>query len=108
MVKNTINIDSRTSDAIALALRFKCPIYTTEDILDRSGIVLDLKRIKATQHLQTSKVHEESRRTEYEELRNFSLEELKSGLEDAIRSENYEKASMIRDEINRRSKKADK
>jgi bifunctional DNase/RNase len=107
--KNTINIDSRTSDAIALALRFKCPIYTTEDILDRSGIVLDFeKESKATQHLQTSKVHEESRRTEYEELRNFSLEELKSGLEDAIRSENYEKASMIRDEINRRSKKADK
>jgi bifunctional DNase/RNase len=107
--KNTINIDSRTSDAIALALRFKCPIYTTEDILDRSGIVLDFeKESKATQHLQTSKVHEESRRTEYEELRNFSLEELKTGLEDAIRSENYEKASMIRDEINRRSKKPDK
>jgi uncharacterized protein len=107
--KNTINIDSRTSDAIALALRFKCPIYTTEDILDRSGIVLDFeKESKATQRVQTSKVHEESRRTEYEELRNFSVEELKNGLEDAIRTENYEKASMIRDEINRRSKKADK
>ena len=104
--KNTINIDSRTSDAIALALRFKCPIYTTEDILERSGIVLDFeKESKATQRVQTSKAHEESRRTEYEELHNFSIEELKNGLEDAIRTENYEKASMIRDEINRRSKK---
>jgi uncharacterized protein len=104
--KNTINIDSRTSDAIALALRFKCPIYTTEDILERSGIVLDFeKESKATQRVQTSKAREESHRTEYEELRNFSIEELKNGLEDAIRTENYEKASMIRDEINRRSKK---
>jgi len=107
--KNTVNIDSRTSDAIALALRFKCPIYTTEDILERSGIVLDFeKESKATQKVQTSKVREESRRTEYEELRNFSIEELRNGLEDAIRTENYEKASMIRDEINRRSKKSDK
>jgi uncharacterized protein len=107
--KNTINIDSRTSDAIALALRFKCPIYTTEDILERSGIVLDFeKESKATQKAQTSKVHEESRRTEYEELRNFTIEELRNGLEDAIRTENYEKASMIRDEINKRSKKSDK
>jgi uncharacterized protein len=107
--KNTINIDSRTSDAIALALRFKCPIYTTEDILERSGIVLDFeKESKTTQKTQTSKIHEESRRTEYEELHNFSIEELRNGLEDAIKTENYEKASMIRDEINRRSKKSDK
>lgn len=104
--KNTINIDSRTSDAIALALRFKCPIYTTEDILERSGIVLDFeKESKTSQKLQTSKPQESARKTEYEELKNFSIDELKNGLEDAIRTENYEKASMIRDEINRRSKK---
>ena len=41
--KETINIDSRTSDAIALALRFSCPIYTTEDILKRSGITLEVE-----------------------------------------------------------------
>lgn len=104
--KNTINIDSRTSDAIALALRFKCPIYTTEDILERSGIVLDFeKESKTSQKLQTSKSHEEAKKSENEEYRHFTLEELKNGLEDAIRSENYEKASMIRDEMNRRSKK---
>jgi bifunctional DNase/RNase len=110
--KNTINIDSRTSDAIALALRFKCPIYTTEDILERSGIVLDFEKESKSSSQRTSssgtpkKVTEESHRGEYEELRNYSLDDLKSGLEDAIRTENYEKASMIRDEINRRSKKA--
>jgi uncharacterized protein len=105
--KNTINIDSRTSDAIALALRFKCPIYTTEDILERSGIVLDFeKESKANQRTNPLKQHEVSRKGEYDELRNLSVEDLKSGLEDAIRTENYEKASMIRDEINRRNKKS--
>jgi bifunctional DNase/RNase len=104
--KNTINIDSRTSDAIALALRFKCPIYTTEDILERSGIVLDFeKEPKTSQRLTVSKPSEESRKGEYEELKNLTVEDLRNGLEDAIRTENYEKASMIRDELNRRSKK---
>jgi hypothetical protein len=104
--KNTINIDSRTSDAIALALRFKCPIYTTEDILDRSGIVLDFeKESKTSQRVSVSKSSEESRKSEYDELRNLTADDLRNGLEDAIRTENYEKASMIRDEMNRRSKK---
>jgi uncharacterized protein len=105
--KNTINIDSRTSDAIALALRFKCPIYTTEDILERSGIVLDFeKESKTSARVQSSsKQSEEFKRTEYEELRSLSIDELKTGLEDAIKQENYEKASMIRDEINRRTKR---
>jgi uncharacterized protein len=104
--KNTINIDSRTSDAIALALRFKCPIFTTEDILERSGIVLDFeKESKTTQRVNPLKQHDVSRKGEYDELRNLSVEDLKTGLEDAIRTENYEKASMIRDEINRRNKK---
>lgn len=104
--KSTINIDSRTSDAIALALRFKCPIYTTEDILERSGIVLDFeKESKTSQRLTVSKSTEESRKSVYEELRNLTVDDLRNGLEDAIRTENYEKASMIRDELNRRSKK---
>jgi len=104
--KNTINIDSRTSDAIALALRFKCPIFTTEDILERSGIVLDFeKESKTQQKVHATKSQDETRKGEYEELRNLSVEDLKTGLEEAIRTENYEKASMIRDELNRRGKK---
>ena len=106
--KNTINIDSRTSDAIALALRFKCPIFTTDDILERSGIVLDFeKESKSSQKIPTVKSQEtttQPRRTEFDELKNLSLDDLNSSLEEAIRNEDYEKASMIRDEINRRSK----
>lgn len=102
--ENTINIDSRTSDAIALALRFKCPIFTTEDILERSGIVLEFEKESKT----SSKVHttkkEEPVRIENDEMRNLTLEELKSNLEVAIKTEDYEKASRIRDEINRRNK----
>ncbi len=104
--KNTINIDSRTSDAIALALRFKCPIYTTEDILERSGIVLEFeKEAKTTTKASMIKTHDEPRHAKYEELKNLTIDELKSSLEEAIKTEDYEKASMIRDEINRRNKK---
>jgi uncharacterized protein len=102
--KSTINIDSRTSDAIALALRFKCPIYTTEDILERSGIVLEFeKESKTSARVHTTK-KEEPARVENEEMRNLTIEELKNNLEEAIRTEDYEKASRIRDEINKRNK----
>jgi bifunctional DNase/RNase len=102
--KNTINIDSRTSDAIALALRFKCPIYTTEDILERSGIVLEFeKESKSSGTTHASKTSEPVK-IESDELRGQTLEELQNALDDAIRSEHYEKASRIRDEIKRRSK----
>lgn len=101
--KNTINIDSRTSDAIALALRFKCPIYTNEDILERAGIVLEAE--KENQVSRSHSRHKSEEDVETEELRSMTLEELKESLEEAIRTENYEKASHIRDEINRRNKK---
>jgi bifunctional DNase/RNase len=102
--KNTINIDSRTSDAIALALRFKCPIYTTEDILERSGIVLEFeKESKSSSRVHTTK-QEEPNKVISDEMKGQSVDELKNRLEEAIRTEDYEKASRIRDEINRRNK----
>ncbi len=105
--KNTINIDSRTSDAIALALRFKCPIYTTEDILERSGIVLEFeKESKISQKSNIIKPQDELKKNKYEELKSLSVDELRTSLEEAIKTEDYEKASVIRDEINRRSKKS--
>lgn len=101
--KNTVNIDSRTSDAIALALRFKCPIFTTEEILDRSGIVLEFD--KETKSKPTSpKAFDEENKSEHDTLRTYSVEDLKTMLEEAVQSENYEKASRIRDELNRRNK----
>lgn len=102
--KNTVNIDSRTSDAIALALRFKCPIYTTEDILERSGIVLEYEKDTKTPAHSHPPKQAEPVKIENDELRGQSLEDLNNALEEAIRSEHYEKASRIRDEINRRSK----
>jgi uncharacterized protein len=101
-----IEIDARTSDAIALALRFKCPIYTTEDILKKAGIILDFEKEAVVQQgtdpvspPKNIKVQDDSF---LEELKKSSLEELNDLLDEAIRDENYEKASLIRDELNRR------
>ncbi|HOT15920.1 MAG TPA: bifunctional nuclease family protein [Bacteroidales bacterium] len=102
--KETINIDSRTSDAIALALRFSCPIYTTEDILKRSGITLEVENETKSGLSASKKKKEEVLNPEIEELRSMSEDELKEALEEAINTENYERASKLRDEINRRNK----
>ncbi|HLO57125.1 MAG TPA: bifunctional nuclease domain-containing protein [Bacteroidales bacterium] len=104
-----IEIDARTSDAIALALRFKCPIYTTEDILKKAGIILDFEKESAMQPSgdQPSAPSRNIRVQDSsftEELKNNNLQELKDLLNEAISEEDYEKASLIRDEINRRKK----
>jgi uncharacterized protein len=103
-----IEIDARTSDAIALALRFKCPIYTTEDILKKAGIILDFEKEAAVQPggdpLTPPRNMQVQDNTFLEEIRKSNLEELKELLDEAIRDENYEKASLIRDELNRRKK----
>lgn len=101
-----IAIDARTSDAIALALRFKCPIYTTEEILQKSGIVIDIqekgdtKAPKSKQSTGTAKKKTEiTDENKYKDLDIKALEEL---LEEAVKNEEYEKASVIQDEINKR------
>jgi bifunctional DNase/RNase len=103
-----IEIDARTSDAIALALRFKCPIYTTEDILKKAGIILDFEKEAAVQPgaepVSTSRNIQVLDSSFMEEIRKSNLQELKDLLEEAVKDENYEKASLIRDEINRRKK----
>jgi uncharacterized protein len=99
-----ISIDARTSDAIALALRFKCPIYTTEDILTRAGIVIDFENEARTRKSEPEESKVEVTVSAHEELKELDLEELKDLLDEAINKENYERASIIRDEINRRSK----
>jgi uncharacterized protein len=101
-----IEIDSRTSDAIALALRFKCPIYTTEEILTKAGIIIDFEKEadKAGDDESIEYDYEEEQEQEIknEELIAMSIEDLKKILNEAVRDENYERASQIRDEINRR------
>ncbi len=103
-----MTVDARTSDAIALALRFRCNIYTTEEILSKSGIVIDIepeskeKSPSASSKFFTDPVPGHKKPSE--ELHEFSISELREMLQDAIKNENYERASDIRDEINRRNK----
>ncbi|KPK79956.1 MAG: hypothetical protein AMS27_17485 [Bacteroides sp. SM23_62_1] len=105
--KNRLAVDARTSDAIALALRFKCPIYTTEEIMERAGIVLEFGKEstgKGTQK-ETGQISPEDSSypsKSIEEFKNYSNDELKEMLQNAINNEDYERASMIRDEINKR------
>jgi hypothetical protein len=100
-----ISIDARTSDAIALALRFKCPIYTTEDILTRAGIVIDFENDPQAKKVEALEPKQEMPFAVNEELKELDIEELKTLLEEAVSKENYERASIIRDEITRRSKR---
>jgi bifunctional DNase/RNase len=107
-----ITLDARTSDAIALALRFQCPIYTTEEIVEKAGIVLDFEKGSGLEQPEDEEPHEETvpdpekpfKRTIHPDLSDSSMEELKALLADAVAKEDYERASLIRDEINRRSK----
>jgi uncharacterized protein len=103
-----IEIDARTSDAIALALRFKCPIYTTEDILKKAGIILDFEKETAVQQggdpISSPRNIQVQDNSFMEEIKKSNLQELQDLLDEAIRDENYEKASLIRDELNRRKK----
>ena len=95
-----MEIDSRTSDAVAIAVRFKCPIYTYESILKAAGIVLQ----DENQPLDPETITEEVEEKEGA-YASFTLSELEAMLLAAIDEEAYEKASRIRDEINIRKKK---
>ena len=99
-------IDSRTSDAIALALRFNCPIYTYEGILEQAGIILDEK--ETTNLSLANNSSESSGGISTKETLNFNITEqtkleLKSKLTVALEKEDYELAALIRDELNRRT-----
>ena len=102
--KEKITLDARTSDAIALALRFKCPIYTTEEIIAKAGIVLDFDKEPESHPAPSASDQHESKKSTHSsnEYKSYTLEELNELLDEAIGNEDYEKASMIRDEIKRR------
>ena len=92
-------IDARTSDAIALGVRFKCPIYTYENILASAGILLD-ENAELQQETPSSEV---STTPSEKPVTTYNVEELEQQLLDAIENEDYELASRLRDEINKRS-----
>ncbi len=96
-----VEIDARTSDAIALAVRFNCPINTYEFILSQAGIILDEDALAAANDNVTPSDVVEVEETDYLKK---STEELKQMLEASLNDEDYEKASKIRDELNNRKK----
>ena len=99
---DTIEIDSRTSDALALAVRFGCPIYTYEDILEKAGGLLEDEGKKEGIEAVSATVQEEP--TGKENLKDLNLEELNKLLKDVLEHEDYIRAIAIRDEIKSREK----
>ena len=96
-----IEIDSRTSDALAMAVRFNCPIFTYEFILEAAGVVLEETEEAATAPRKTP-----ARKPKSASLNSYSMDELTKMLEESLGKEDYEQAARIRDEINRRKGEA--
>jgi len=95
------SIDSRTSDAVALALRFDCPIYITEEILEKAGIAV------SSSDSDTSSLSETDTDFTGENAKyaSYSDEDLYKMIDDSVKTEDYERAASIRDEIEKRKKK---
>jgi len=98
-----ISIDSRTSDAVALALRFACPIYITEEILEKAGITITPAEPDSTTEADTDNLFE----TGNSRFEHYSDEELYKMIDEAVKTEDYERAASIRDELDKRKKKSD-
>jgi bifunctional DNase/RNase len=99
--KDTVEIDSRTSDALALAVRFGCPIYTYETILENAGILMeDEEGKKETEEVKVTSSSTEAK----DDLKTMSLEQLESLLTEVLEHEDYIRAIAIRDEISNRKK----
>ena len=99
-------IDARTSDAIALAIRFNAPIYTYETILEKAGVFLKLEAediVSDTSELQLDEITQDTAEEEEDTtLSRMTLQELHNQLQIAIDQEDYETAAYLRDEISKR------
>jgi bifunctional DNase/RNase len=95
-------IDSRTSDAVALAIRFNCPIYAYKNIIDEAAIDMESEAGAAE---KASGKHEQKAAKTAGKYEDYLLEELEEMLKKAIAEEKYEEASRLRDEINKRKEK---
>ena len=102
-------IDARTSDAIALALRFNAPIFTYKNILDKAGIYLSINPSETTNEdpdndniLTPTDTYEEDVVVPADNYSGYSLKELYQKLDEAVQNEDYERAAKIRDEISKK------
>lgn len=95
----TVEIDSRTSDALALAVRFNCPIFAYDFVMDEAGVVLEEEGAPS----EVEGGRKRSRRGKRQKgLSSYSVEALSKMLDEVLGEENYERAAEIRDEIKRR------
>lgn len=95
-------LDARTSDAVAMAVRFDAPIYTTEQVLNEAGILLDIENNNESLSSETSVDADET-----SDFKKLSMEELNALLEEAVKEEDYDLAMEIQEELKRRNKKID-
>lgn len=102
-----IELDSRTSDAIALAVRFQCPIFTYEFILDTAGVELDESTQTDIEEENDDEMDDKIGKDKQSSLSTYSLESLQNMLSQVLEEENYEKAATIRDEIDKRKRALD-
>lgn len=99
LTEEELILDARTSDAVAMAVRFDAPIYTTSDVLNVAGILLELEET------QKMEAEEEEVLTDFNDLSEVSVEELNQLLNDAVKEEDYDTALRLQEEIKRRNKK---
>lgn len=97
---DTVEIDSRTSDALALAVRFGCPIYTFDNILESAGILMEDSNKKKGDVAVEQTIGASSK----ENLQSLSVDELQTLLTEVLEQEDYLRAISIRDELNKRKK----
>ena len=95
------SIDSRTSDAVAIALRFGCPIYISEDILEKAQLTINPTDAEASSSSETENLIEPGG----QKYGSYTDEELYKMIDEAVKTEDYERAAAIRDEIEKRKKK---
>jgi bifunctional DNase/RNase len=98
------SIDSRTSDAVALALRFGCPIFIEEDILDKAGITIN----STDSEFSSSNEADNIIPSDSNKYESYSDEELFKMIDESVKTEDYERAAAVRDEIEKRKKKKKK
>lgn len=99
---STTEIDARPSDAIAVGLRFNVPIYTYESVLSEAGIVLTDEESETESESQARSSTKKDKPLG-EMIKDMPFDKLKVLLDDTLKSEDYEKAALIRDEMNRRN-----
>ena len=100
LTEEELILDARTSDAVAMAVRFDAPIYTTSDVLNEAGILLELD-----ENQKIGVDEEEEAVSDFNDLSGISLEELNQLLSDAVKEEDYDTALRLQEEIKRRDNK---